>query len=158
MSKDTTSGTTEQQQGDDAASAAAQRHVADDHRRQWFATFAPAEVMPLLERAARYLKRRGMTATASLGEHDGRLVAELRVLPRGLPAGAPPPRLLVTASRSPRLSAAPATHERPLLVEYSGTFPHAGATGGFGAEIDYDTILPEQLREQVNGFIALVTR
>jgi len=46
-------------------------------------------------------------------------------------------------------------HDRPLLVEYTGNFPGVGATGGYGAEIDYDTVYPSQLEEQILGFVKL---
>jgi hypothetical protein len=45
--------------------------------------------------------------------------------------------------------------DRPLMVEYTGTFPHAGATGGFGAEIDFDPIFSSQVTEKILDFVAL---
>jgi hypothetical protein len=42
-----------------------------------------------------------------------------------------------------------------LMVEYTGTFPGVGATGGFGAEVDYDAIYPSQVEEKILDFVAL---
>ena len=111
--------------------------------------------MPLLERAAHDLQRRGYGASARLSDASGRLIAELEVVPPGLPAHARPPRLAITASRPPRQQNP--SHDRPLLVEFTGTFPHAGATGGFGGEIDYMTIYPVQLEERVVEFLEMTT-
>ena len=47
--------------------------------------------------------------------------------------------------------------ERPLMIEYTGTFPHAGVTGGFGAEIDFDPIFSSQVKEKILDFVALAT-
>jgi hypothetical protein len=124
-------------------------------RAEWFAHFAPATVMPLLERVAHDLQRHGYGASARLGDADGRLIAELEIVPPGLPPRARPPRLAITASRPPRPQNP--SHDRPLLVEFTGTFPHAGATGGYGAEIDYTTIGPAQLEEKVAEFLAMAT-
>ena len=44
-----------------------------------------------------------------------------------------------------------------MAVDYTGTFPYVGATGGFGAEIDYDTIYLSQIEEKVLDFVALAT-
>ena len=68
-------------------------------------------------------------------------------MPRNLPEGAPPPRLAISV----------APGERALAVDYTGTFPYAGASGGFGAEIDYDTIYPSQVEEKILDFVALAT-
>lgn len=144
-------------QGRGPAAADPAREAFAARRREWFARFAPERVMPLLQQAAAGLEQRGCRASARLRDSDGRLVAELEAVPPGLSAGARPPRLTVTASRPPRLANARASDDRPLLVEYTGTFPHLGATGGFGAEIGYDTVAPRQLAEQVLSFIELAT-
>ena len=68
-------------------------------------------------------------------------------MPRNLPKGAPPPRLAISATPG----------ERTLAVDYTDTFPHAGAAGSFGAEIDYDTIYPSQVEEKILDFVALAT-
>lgn len=128
---------------------------AGGSRVEWFAHFAPATVMPLLERACQDLQRRGYPANARLDESTGRLIAELEVVLPGLPAGARPPRLAVTAARPPRPQNR--SHDRPLLIEFTGTFPSAGATGGFGGEIDYTTIYPTQLEEKVVEFLDMAT-
>jgi hypothetical protein len=47
--------------------------------------------------------------------------------------------------------------ERPLEIEYTGNFPGIGIDGGFGAEIDYDAIYPDQLEEKILDFVALAT-
>jgi hypothetical protein len=48
------------------------------------------------------------------------------------------------------------TEGEPLLmIEYTGSFPHVGATGGFGAEIDFDSIHPIQLEEKILDFVEL---
>ena len=122
---------------------------------EWFARLAPATIMPLLERVASDLRRRGYGASPRLSDAGGRLIAELEVVPPGLPTGARPPRLAITASRPPRQQNP--SHDRPLLVEFTGTFPHTGATGGFGGEIDYTTISPAQLEEKVAEFLDMAT-
>jgi hypothetical protein len=126
-------------------------------RQEWFVQFANERVIPLLQLAAQDAEKRGCSATVRLFEAGGRLVAELQAIPPGLPPGAPPPRLTVTTARPPRLQNAPSTHDRPLLVEYTGTFPGVGATGGFGGEVDYDSIYPSRLEEKVIGFLDLAT-
>lgn len=128
-------------------------------RQQWFERFANEKVIPLLSEAAENLKKRGYDAVASLHETEGRLVAELQVAPPRLPSGARPPRLTITTSRAPRgvRSISGAMHDHPLLVEFTGTFPGVGATGGFGAEVDYDTIYPSQVEEKIVGFLQLAT-
>lgn len=121
----------------------------------WFALFAPATLMPMLEQAAHDLQRRGYGAAARLTEASGRLIAELEVVPPTLPMGARPPRLAIAASRPPRQQNP--SQDRPLLVEFTGTFPRAGAMGGFGGEIDYATIYPAQLQEKLAEFIDMAT-
>jgi hypothetical protein len=119
-----------------------------EHRRKWFADFAEQHVLPLLVRVADLAKKHGASATAKLAESDGQLVAELTIVPRHLPNGAKPPRLTVYATSD---------GDRPVMVEYTGTFPHVGATGGFGGEIDYDPIFTSQLEEKILDFVALAT-
>jgi len=116
-----------------------------EHRRQWFADFAEKRVLPLLVQVADAANKHGASATAKLAEVNERSAAELIIVPRRLPTGAKPPRLTVYAIDG----------ERPLMVEYTGTFPYIGATGGFGAEIDYDPIFTSQLEEKILDFVAL---
>ncbi len=120
---------------------------ATERRREWFAHFAAETVMPLLSEVARAAEGHGCVATCRLGEKDDRLAADLVIVPERLPRGAKPPRLTVYATEG----------ERPLMVEYTGTFPHVGATGGFGAEIDFEPIFPRQLEERILEFVALAT-
>jgi hypothetical protein len=118
---------------------------AAEHRRKWFAHFAEERVLPLLVQVADSAEKHGASATTKLAEVNEQLAAELVIVPRSLPTGAKPPRLTVYAVDG----------ERPLMVEYTGTFPHVGATGGFGAEIDYDPIFTSQLEEKILDFVAL---
>ena len=120
-----------------------QSSVAD--RKTWFARYAKDQIMPLLGRAAKTANARGRKATFRLGQTNGHLSAELVIVPRGLPAGAPPPRLSFYATEG----------ERPLMVEYTGTFPGIGATGGFGAEVEYDPIYTDLVEEKIRDFIVL---
>lgn len=120
---------------------------AADRSRKWFAKFAEKRVMPLLVEVAQVAEKHGVTATSRLHESEGRLTAELVLIPRHLPQGARPPRLTVYAPGD----------ERPLEIEYTGTFPGIGIGGGFGAEIDYDAIYPAQLEEKILEFVALAT-
>lgn len=121
----------------------------------WFARFATATITPLLERVADKLRERGYGTSVQLSDASGRLIAALEVVPPGLPAGARPPRLSIMASRAPRQQSP--TRDAPLLVEFTGTFPHAGATGNFGAEIDYTTIVPGQIEKRVAEFVEMAT-
>jgi len=127
----------------------------DEGRRAWFAHLVEKSVMPLLKRGADELGARGCQATARVRERDGRLFAELEAVPPGLPAGARPPLMTVTAARPPRDAAVSTTKDRPLLVEFTGTYPAVGATGGFGAEAEYDTIGSNQLEEKIVAFVDL---
>ena len=43
------------------------------------------------------------------------------------------------------------------VVEFTGTFPHAGATGSFGGEVDYTTIYPANLQEKIAEFVDMAT-
>src|SRR5271155_725465 len=127
------------------ATAAVKNHA--ERRSEWFAKFAAEKVMPLLREVTQTVEKHGATATCRLGEENGHLAAELVIVPKGLPRGALPPRLTVYAAEG----------ERPLMIEYTGTFPHAGGTGGFGAEIDFDPIFSSQVKEKILDFVALAT-
>ena len=101
--------------------------------------------MPLLDGVAETACAHGAEATSRLAEVNGRLAAELVIVRGVLPRDARPPRLTVYATDG----------EPPLMIEYTGTFPHVGATGGFGAEIDFDPIYPIQLEEKILDFVEL---
>ena len=129
---------------------AAAKHVRDaesSHRREWFARFAAERVMPLLAQTVDAIEKDGGSASCRLNDNGETLAAELVIVPRNLPKGAPPPRLAISA----------ASGERAVAVDYTGTFPFAGATGGFGAEIDYDSIYPSQVEEKILDFVTLAT-
>jgi hypothetical protein len=132
-----------------AGAAPAQRALDAEaaHRRKWFAQFAAERVMPLLKHTVEALEKNGGTATCRLNEQGEALAAELVIVPRHLPEGVQPPRLTISA----------APGERAVAVDYTGTFPYVGATGGFGAEIDYDMIYPSQVEEKILDFVALAT-
>ena len=130
--------------------AAVGRHALQaeiSHRRKWFARFAAERVMPLLAETVQAIEKNGGTASCRLNDKGESLAAELVIVPRSLPKSAPPPRLAISA----------APGERALAIDYTGTFPYAGASGGFGAEIDYDTIYPSQVEEKILDFVALAT-
>ena len=130
--------------------AATAKHILDAetaHRRKWFARFAAERVMPLLRHAAQAVAQTGGTANCRLNEAGDALSAELVIVPANLPKSAPPPRLSISV----------APGERALAVDYTGTFPGAGPYGGFGAEIDFDTIYPSQIEEKILDFVALAT-
>jgi hypothetical protein len=131
----------------DAASAKHALEAEMSHRRKWFARFATEQVMPLLKQTVEAIEKNGGTATCRLNEKGDALAAELVIVPPRLPEGAPRPRLAISA----------APGERAVAVDYTGTFPHAGVTGGFGAEIDYDSIYPSQVEEKILDFVALAT-
>lgn len=117
-----------------------------EKRRKWFAKLAEDRLMPMLREVADKAKKHNMKAACELHETDGRLTAEL-IMTRGqLPRGARPPRLSIYANEG----------RPPVMVEFTGTFPHLGATGGFGAEIEYDPVYPDQIEEKVLDFIELV--
>lgn len=125
------------------------KHLLDaesSHRRKWFARFAAERVMPLLTQTVEAVEKNGGTANCRLSEGNT-LAAELVIVPRNLPEGVQPPRLSISA----------APGERAVAVDYTGTFPYAGVTGGFGAEIDYDAIYPSQVEEKILDFVALAT-
>lgn len=103
--------------------------------------------MPLLTHTVEALQERGILAHSRLNESSGELAAELVIVPPELPPGARPPRLAITASFGPR----------GLAIDYTGTFPHAGAEGGFGAEIGYDTIYTSELEQQILEFVRIAT-
>jgi hypothetical protein len=118
-----------------------------ERRRKWFATFAKEQVMPLLEEVVRNAKKHNAKAACELHEVDGRLAAELMLVRGELPPGSRPPRLTIYPSNS----------GPPLMIEFTGSFPHVGALGGFGGEVDYDPIYPDQLEEKVLAFVELVS-
>jgi len=122
-----------------------------------FVRLARERVMPLLKQAADALAARGCGATARLHEVDGRLVAQLEAMPPGLPAGRRPPLLRIAAARQGKRPNMGGARDRLLLIEYTGTFPSVGPGGGFGAEVDYDTVNPNQLEEKVSAFVSLAS-
>jgi hypothetical protein len=120
--------------------------IATGRRRQWFLKVAAETIMPLLDKVAEAAREHGADATSRLAEVNGQPAAEL-VIARGLlPRGARPPRLTVYLADE---------GGPPLMIEYTGTFPHVSATGGFGAEIDFDPIYPSQLEEKILDFVEL---
>ena len=126
-------------QAKDAAATPEARH------RKWFAAHAREHVLPLLTHTVEALKRRGFVASCRLVESGDEVVGELVLVPAGLPPHAKPPRFTVAA--------APGT--QGLAIEYTGTFPHAGPEGGFGAEITYDTVYTSELEEQLLEFVRI---
>jgi hypothetical protein len=118
----------------------------ENRHHQWFADFAKARVLPLLNLTVDALRERGITAQYRLIERDDAVTAELIISPADLPQHAAPPRLTVSAAPGHRLA-----------IDYTGTFPHSGADGGFGAEIGYDTAFPTALDEQVSEFVRIAT-
>jgi hypothetical protein len=116
-----------------------------ERRRQWFSKLATITIMPLFDGVAEAARKHGANATSRLAEVDGNLAAELEIVRGRLPRGARPPRLTVY----------PTEGEPPLMIEHTGTFPHIGATGCFGAEVEYDAIHPTQLEEKVLDFVEL---
>lgn len=138
---------------EEAPKQGAERGAAGGQAR--FARYAGEHVMPLLRQTAQDLAKRGFPATARLHDADGRLVAQLEVRPPGLPATARPPLLTVAAARHGRRETTGGSEDRLLLVEFTGTFPGAGAGGGFGAEVEYDTVNQRQLAERIDAFARL---
>ncbi|HWB47529.1 MAG TPA: hypothetical protein VG651_00340 [Stellaceae bacterium] len=126
-------------------------------RKEWFAKLVSARVMPLLEATAEAARRHGISAASRLVDADGRLAAELTLVVRHLPKDAKPPRLTVYLAAGYLAAGYLAAGEPPLMVEYTGSFPGIGATGGFGAEIDYVPVYPGQLEEKVLEFADLAT-
>lgn len=116
-----------------------------ERRQEWFSKLATTTIMPLLDDVAATARKHGADATSRLAEVNGHPAAELVILRGILSKGARPPRLIVYETEG----------EPPLMIEYTGTFPHVGATGGFGAEIDFDPIYPIQLEEKVLDFVEL---
>lgn len=129
------------------SSAKDARDAESLHRREWFARFAAERVMPLLQHTVEAVEKIGCTASCRLNQAGDTLAAELVIIPPHLPEGAPPPRLSISA----------APGERALAIDYTGTFPYAGVGGGFGAEIDYDSIYPSQVEDKILDFVALAT-
>lgn len=128
-----------------AAPAAREPGAEMERRQQWFAKLAAKTIMPLLDEVAETARKHGANATSRLAEVNGQPTAELVIVRGFLPKGARPPRLAIYATEG----------EPPLMIEYTGTFAHVGATGGFGAEIDFDQIYPIQLEEKVLDFVDL---
>jgi hypothetical protein len=127
------------------ASDAKETRAATEQRQQWFSKLATTTIVPLLDEVAEAARKHGANATSRFTEVDGNPSAELVIVRGFLPKGAPPPRLTVYATKG----------EPPLMIEYTGTFRHVGATGGFGAEIDFDPIYPSQLEEKILDFVEL---
>jgi len=124
----------------DIKTAAARRH-------EWFAKFAADQVMPLLQEVVNSAKRHNVKAACELHDVDGHLSAELMLVRGELPHGARPPRLTIYAAEA----------DPPVMVEFTGTFPHVGALGGFGGEVDYEPVYPSQIKERVLDFVALAS-
>lgn len=129
-----------------SAPAVRRSGTATERRQQWFSKLATKTIMPLLDEVAETARKHGADATSRLAEVNGQLAAELVIVRGFLPKGARPPRLTVYATEG----------EPPLMIEYTGTFPHIGATGGFGAEVEFDPIYPIQLEEKILDFVGLV--
>jgi hypothetical protein len=129
------------------ATSAAKVESDAERRRKWFEEFAAARLMPLLSETAEAVKQRGRDAKCWLAPTDSRLAVELVIVPPHLPEHARPPRLTIYAGEG----------EYPLIVESTGTFPGIGATDGFGAEVDYDSIHTGQVEEKVLDFVRLAT-
>ena len=55
----------------------------------------------------------------------------------------------------PLLTVSGTEGEPLLMIEYTGSFPHVGATGGFGAEIDFGSIHPIRLEGKMFDFVEL---
>ena len=121
--------------------------TAESRHRKWFARFAREHVMPLLTHTVEALDKRGIRAHCRLNEEGDTLAAELVIDPPGLPKGARPPQLAIAAAPGPR----------GLSIDYTGTFPNAGAEGGFGAEVIYDTVYTTELEEQLLEFVRMAT-
>ena len=115
--------------------------------RKWFASFANEYVLPLLTDTVAALKQRGFNAHCRLGRDGEEVTGELVIVPPGLPHGARPPRFTVAAAQGPN----------GLAIEFTGTFPHAGAEGGFGGEVQYDTIYTSELQSTLTEFVRLTT-
>lgn len=120
---------------------------ATERRQKRFAEFVKERVMPLFEKVVTAAKEHGATASCRLVAVDGRLAAELTFVRGRLPQGAKPPQMTVYATDG----------EPPVMVEFTGTFPHVGARGGFGAEVDYDSVYPSQVEEKLLEFVALAS-
>ncbi|MGE5268819.1 MAG: hypothetical protein ACM3JG_04000 [Thiohalocapsa sp.] len=116
------------------------------HRR-WFAGFAEQHLLPMLTEATQSVERRGFKAQCRLVRDGDAVAGEMIVVPPGLPPRAAPPRLSVTAAPAPS----------GLVIEFTGTYPNAGAEGGFGAEVQYDTIYTDELPSSIAEFVALAT-
>jgi hypothetical protein len=134
---------------DGAASppAAPVSDTVESRHRKWFAEYAPQHVMPRLAEVVEQARKRGLDARCRL-RHDGELyVAELVIVPPKLPQGARPPQLAIAAAPGPR----------GLSLEYTGAYPGGGARGGFGGEVQYDTIYTSELEAHILEFVRLAT-
>lgn len=129
------------------AAAAPPADTLETRHRRWFAGFAEQHLLPLLTETVQSLERRGVKAQCRLVRDGDTVAGEMIVVPPGLPPRAAPPRLTVAAAPAPR----------GLVVDYTGTFPNAGAEGGFGAEVQYDTIYTDELPTSIAEFVALAT-
>lgn len=127
--------------------AAASTDTVEARHRKWFAGYAPEHVIPLLTHVVEEVKKRRLDAHCRLAKDGDMCVAELVLVPPGLPQGARAPQLTIAAAPGPR----------GLSLEYTGTFPHTGAEGGFGAEVQYDTIYTNELEEHILEFVGLAT-
>ena len=130
-----------------APAAAAGAATVESRHRKWFAEYAPRHVMPLLNEVVEEVKKRGLKAHARLRQDGEGCIAELVIVPPNLPPGARAPQLAVAAAPGPQ----------GLTIEYTGTFPHAGAEGGFGGEVQYDTIYSNELEAHILEFVRLAT-
>ncbi len=122
-----------------------QGETLESRHRKWFVQFAAEHVMPLFTHTVEALKKRGIDAHCQLDHDSDMLAAELVIVTPGLPQGARPPQLAIAA----------APGAQGLSIDYTGTFPKAGAEGGFGGQIEYDTIYTDQLEEQLLEFVRL---
>lgn len=133
--------------GSTPVSAKDARESEAAYRRGWFARFANNRVMPRLQATVEAVEHKGASAQCRLFQNGQMLTAELVIVPPHLPEGAPPPRLSISA----------APGDRAVAIDYTGTFPFVGPDGGFGAEIDYDTVYPSQVDDKILDFVTLAT-
>jgi hypothetical protein len=127
--------------------AAAGSGTAESRHRKWFAAYAPGHVMPLLNQVVEQAKKRGLDAHCRLRRDGGTCTAELVIVPPKLPPSARPPLLAIAAAPGPR----------GLSIEYTGTYPGAGPEGGFGGEVQFDTIYTNELEDHILEFVRLAT-
>ncbi len=127
--------------------ATAGSDTVESRHRKWFAEYAPQHVTPLLNQVVELVKKRGLDAHCDLRQDGDMCVAELVILPPKLPQGARPPQLTITAAPGPR----------GLSIEYTGTYPGTGAKGGYGGQVQYDTIYTDELEAHIMEFVRLAT-